>query len=71
MPFVTGMSGLLYLVGALVLDGGFLYYALKLKFAPFERLADGDVPLLDLVFDGALQLPADRSLHTGLLAGVI
>ena len=31
MPFLTGMSGLLYLAAALVLNAGFLYYALALK----------------------------------------
>jgi len=31
MPFLTRMSGLLYLVVALVLNAGFLYYALALK----------------------------------------
>lgn len=30
LPFVTGMSGLIYLVGALVLDGIFLYYAIAI-----------------------------------------
>jgi len=30
LPFVTGMSGLLYLAGAVVLGGGFLYYAIRL-----------------------------------------
>jgi protoheme IX farnesyltransferase len=34
LPYITGMAGLFYLVGALLLGGGFLYYALKLKFAP-------------------------------------
>jgi len=34
LPYITGMSGLLYLFGALLLGGGFLYYALQLKFAP-------------------------------------
>jgi protoheme IX farnesyltransferase len=34
LPYLTGMSGPLYLAGALLLDGGFLYYALKLKFKP-------------------------------------
>jgi heme o synthase len=33
-PYVFGMSGLLYLAGATVLSGVFLYYALCLKFAP-------------------------------------
>jgi protoheme IX farnesyltransferase len=34
LPYITGMSGLLYLSGALLLGGGFLCYALQLKFAP-------------------------------------
>ena len=34
LPYITGMSGLLYLSGALLLGGGFLYYAVQLKFAP-------------------------------------
>ena len=29
LPFVTGMSGLLYLAGAVLLGGGFLYYAIR------------------------------------------
>jgi heme o synthase len=31
MPFLTGLSGLPYLAAALLLNGGFLYYALALK----------------------------------------
>ncbi len=31
LPYLTGMSGVLYLLGALLLGAGFLYYALKLK----------------------------------------
>jgi protoheme IX farnesyltransferase len=31
MPFVTGMSGLLYLAAAVVLNGMFVYYAFQLK----------------------------------------
>jgi protoheme IX farnesyltransferase len=31
LPYLTGMSGVLYLLGALLLGGGFLYYALRLK----------------------------------------
>jgi protoheme IX farnesyltransferase len=30
MPYITGMSGPLYLVGALTLGGGFLYHAIQL-----------------------------------------
>jgi protoheme IX farnesyltransferase len=38
MPFLTRMSGLLYLVAALVLNAGFLYYALVLKITAREEL---------------------------------
>jgi protoheme IX farnesyltransferase len=38
LPYITGMSGKLYLVGAMLLGLGFLYYALKLKFAPRPEL---------------------------------
>lgn len=38
LPFVFGMSGLLYLTGALVLGAVFLYYAARLKFAPVPGL---------------------------------
>jgi protoheme IX farnesyltransferase len=38
MPFLTRMSGLLYLVIALVLNAGFLYYALALKISARQEL---------------------------------
>jgi protoheme IX farnesyltransferase len=38
LPYITGMSGLFYVSGALLLGGGFLYYALKLKLAPRQEL---------------------------------
>ena len=38
MPFLTGMSGLLYLAAAVALNAGFLYYALALKFTVREEL---------------------------------
>jgi heme o synthase len=34
LPSITGMTGLFYTFGALLLGGGFLYYAVQLKFAP-------------------------------------
>ena len=34
LPYITGMTGSFYTFGALLLGGGFLYYALQLKFAP-------------------------------------
>ncbi|HST28744.1 MAG TPA: heme o synthase [Rudaea sp.] len=39
LPYLTGMSGLFYLGGALVLGAGFLYYAVKLLNPPNERFA--------------------------------
>ena len=39
LPFVTRMSGLLYLAGALVLGGGFLYYAIRLMQGTDEKVA--------------------------------
>ena len=38
LPFLTRMSGLLYLAAALVLNAGFLYYALALKITDREEL---------------------------------
>jgi protoheme IX farnesyltransferase len=38
MPFLTRMSGLVYLAAALVLNAGFLYYALALKISAREEL---------------------------------
>jgi protoheme IX farnesyltransferase len=39
LPFVMHMSGLLYLAGALVLGGGFLYYAIRLMKGKDEKVA--------------------------------
>ena len=36
LPAITGMSGLLYLGGAVVLDAGFLYYAIRMLNPPDE-----------------------------------
>jgi len=38
LPYLIGMSGLLYLAGALVLGGIFLYYAIAMRFKDDERL---------------------------------
>ena len=38
LPYLTGMSGLIYLVGAVSLGAAFVYYALKLHLTPDERL---------------------------------
>jgi heme o synthase len=38
IPFLTRMSGLIYLAAALVLNAGFLYYALALKISAREEL---------------------------------
>ena len=39
MPFTIGMSGFLYLAGAVVLDAGFLYYAIRLYRTYSDALA--------------------------------
>jgi protoheme IX farnesyltransferase len=39
LPYLTGMSGPLYLFGALLLGGGFLYYAVRLKLDAGHALA--------------------------------
>ena len=39
LPFATYMSGVVYLVGALVLDAGFLYYAVRMQFDSDDMLA--------------------------------
>jgi protoheme IX farnesyltransferase len=38
LPYLTGMSGLIYLVTAIVLGAGFMYYALKLHLRPNDQL---------------------------------
>jgi heme o synthase len=38
LPFLTRMSGLIYLAAALILNSGFLYYALALKITAREEL---------------------------------
>jgi heme o synthase len=38
LPYLTGMSGLIYLFAAVVLGAGFIYYALKLHLRPNDRL---------------------------------
>jgi protoheme IX farnesyltransferase len=39
LPFVTGMSGILYLIGALLLGAGFIYYAALLRRSDDSRVA--------------------------------
>ena len=39
LPYLTGMSGPLYLMGALALGAGYLYYVIKLKVAPNAQSA--------------------------------
>ena len=38
LPYLTGMSGLIYLLTALVLGGGFLYYAIQMMRDPDNKL---------------------------------
>ncbi len=39
LPYLVGMSGFFYLVGAVLLGGGFLYYAIRMQFDHADRLA--------------------------------
>jgi protoheme IX farnesyltransferase len=39
LPYLIGMSGLIYLIGSSLLNAGFLYYAWKLKFTATEQTA--------------------------------
>jgi protoheme IX farnesyltransferase len=39
LPYLTGMSGVLYLLGAILLGGGFLYYAIRLKLGEHDEVA--------------------------------
>jgi protoheme IX farnesyltransferase len=39
LPYLTGMSGMLYLLGAILLGGGFLYYAIRLKLGEHDEVA--------------------------------
>jgi protoheme IX farnesyltransferase len=39
LPYLVDMSGLIYLVGSSVLNAGFMYYAIKLKYKPTETTA--------------------------------
>jgi protoheme IX farnesyltransferase len=39
LPYLTGMSGLIYLTAAVGFGAGFLYYAIRLKRAPDNKLA--------------------------------
>ncbi len=39
LPYLTYMSGPLYLFGAIILDAGFLYYAIRMQSDHSDRLA--------------------------------
>lgn len=39
LPYLVGMSGMFYLVAAVLLGGGFLYYAIRMQFDHADRLA--------------------------------
>jgi heme o synthase len=39
LPYLVGMSGIFYLVGAVLLGGGFLYYAIRMQYDHADRLA--------------------------------
>jgi len=39
LPYLTGMTGVLYFFGAVLLGAGFLYYAIRLKYGQDESIA--------------------------------
>ena len=39
LPYIVGMTGIIYLVGASILNMGFMYYALRLKYLPESNTA--------------------------------
>ncbi len=39
MPYLVGMSGLFYLIGSVILGGGFLYYAIRMQYDHADSLA--------------------------------
>jgi len=39
LPYLVDMSGLIYLLGSTILNAGFMYYAIKLKYNPTETTA--------------------------------
>ncbi len=39
MPFITGMTGIIYLTGAVLLGGGFLFYAIRMRFNDNDKIA--------------------------------
>lgn len=39
LPYLVDMSGLIYLIGSTLLNAGFMYYAIKLKYKPTETTA--------------------------------
>ena len=64
LPYLIGMSGLIYLASAAALGIGFLYWAVDVAAREESARADRDVPLLDPVSDGAVRCAAHRSLPT-------
>lgn len=39
LPYLVDMSGIIYLVGSTILNAGFMFYAIKLKYKPTEKTA--------------------------------
>ena len=62
LPFVTQMSGGLYLGRAIVLGIGFLYHAVRLYREQRRPLQHADLRLFDLLPERAVRLSAGRSL---------
>ena len=63
LPFVVGMSGWLYLLGALVLGGRFLYFAVRAQVRAPAWPGHEDLRLFHRLFDGYFRAAVGRSLH--------
>jgi len=62
LPWLVGMSGLLYLAGSVVLNLQFLRHAWRLRFDPACRHRDTLFPLLDHPPDAVVPAAAGRPL---------
>ena len=62
LPFLTGMSGLIYLAAALALNARFLYFVAGAQQRSESRPADADLQIFHHLFDAAVRRADPRSL---------
>ncbi len=71
LPYLTQMSGLIYLAAAVVLNAGFLYYAFALKITAREELPMRVVQVFRDVSDVVVCRAPDRPLRPDLITSRI